>query len=64
MIGGTYSAHEMRNAYKCLKGRPLARPIHRREDNIKIYLVETVWMFVDSYGSGHKTLTGSCENSN
>jgi hypothetical protein len=43
---------QIRNAYKILAGKPerkksLMRPRHRWEDNIKIYLRETLWEGVD-----------------
>jgi len=43
---------QIRNAYKILAGKPerkksLVRPRHRWEDNIKIYLRETLWEGVD-----------------
>jgi len=50
---------QIRNAYKILAGKPerkksLMRPRHRWEDNIKIYLRETLWegARMDAPGSG------------
>jgi hypothetical protein len=46
---------EKRNAYRILVGkpevkRPLRRPRRRREDNIKIYLIEIGWGGMDWIG--------------
>jgi hypothetical protein len=49
---------QMRNVIKILVGnpegkRPLGRPRHRWEDNIKMDLRNTVWGYgLDIYGSG------------
>jgi len=58
-MGGTCSMHgEMRNAYEILVGkpegkRPLGRPGHRWENNIKLCLKERVWGFgLNSSGAG------------
>jgi hypothetical protein len=58
---------EKRNAYRILvekpEGkRPLRRPRHRWEDNIKIDLVERYGL--DSPRSGWKLVEGSCEHGN
>jgi len=48
-MGGDCSMYrERRNAYRVLVGKPegkrsLGRPLHRREDNIKIDLQEVGW---------------------
>jgi hypothetical protein len=59
---------EGRNMYRVLVGktkrnRPLVRPRHRREDEIKMYLREIGWGVcdVDSPGSGQELLAGSRE---
>jgi len=47
-MGSTHSARGIKNAHKILvrkhKGkRPLVRPRHRREDNIRMDLRDTEW---------------------
>jgi hypothetical protein len=45
--------------------RPLERPRHRWEDNIKIVLYGVGWDHgLDSSGSGQGQVAGSCEGSN
>jgi hypothetical protein len=46
--------------------KPLGRPRHRWEDNIRMNLTEIVWESVDwnSSGSGHGPVAGSCEHGN
>jgi hypothetical protein len=51
-MGGAYSTHEMRNAYKILVRRPegkrsLGRHRHRWEDNIRMDLREIGWEGMD-----------------
>jgi hypothetical protein len=51
-IGAARRTHEIRNAYKILVGkpegkRPVGRPRHKWEDNIKIYVGEIGWEGVD-----------------
>jgi hypothetical protein len=55
MTGLGHMAHmgDRRGAYRVLLGRPegkrpLGRPRHRLEDNMKVYLKETGWNDVDS----------------
>jgi hypothetical protein len=56
---------EMRNAYNILvrklEGkRPLRRPRHRQEDNIRMDMKEVGCERVDAYGSCHGPVVGSC----
>jgi hypothetical protein len=62
---------EVRGAYSILVGRPerrrpLGRPRHRWEDNIKMNLREIGFggCGLDSFGSGYRQVVGSCEHSN
>jgi hypothetical protein len=52
MSGNVAHMGEMRSSYKVLVGEPemkrsLRRPRHRRENNIRIYLLDMVWEDVD-----------------
>jgi hypothetical protein len=58
---------DLRNAYNIFVGkpegkRPLRRPRHRWEDNIRMGLREIGWE--DLPGSGQRLVAGSCEYSN
>jgi hypothetical protein len=47
-MGGEYSTHEMKRAYKILVGKPEEKSsIHRREGNIKINLKYIGCEFLD-----------------
>jgi hypothetical protein len=59
-----------KGAYRIVVGksegrRPLARPRHRGEDNIRTYLREVGWEYkLDRYGSGYGQEAGSSECGN
>jgi hypothetical protein len=66
---GHVSMHGKRNAYKILVGKPegkkpLGRPRHRQEDNIRMDLTEIGWKGVEWICLAQGLVVGSLEHNN